>query len=162
MLIATNPHFIETKSWPGMSLRVLRQFVQNLHNKPAQTLLRFMNLQVQGLPHAKLVVQQTNEALRECVAPTAKVLIRALLILQTLDQREALQHLTMPLLMIAGTMDSIVPIQVGRQCQLLQPNIELYELVSAGHLPFIAEQEQVVSWIGEFILKCHAHSMDQT
>lgn len=156
VLIASNPHFIQTETWPGMSPHVFTQFTNSLHNNSVQTLFRFMSLQVQGHAHAKLLLKQINKGSQECAPPTKEVLICALSILQTLDQRDALRDLKLPVLMMIGVLDALVPAQVGKCCQSLQPNMELYEIEGAGHLLFITEQEQVVKGLLEFLLKHNA------
>ena len=47
VLIASNPHYIKTESWPGMDAQVFKQCASNFKNNSAQTLLLFMSLHIQ-------------------------------------------------------------------------------------------------------------------
>jgi len=54
--------------------------------------------------------------------------------------------------MILGELDTLVPESVGRQCQLLSPQIDLKIIPGAGHMPFITDQKQLLTLMQEFML----------
>ena len=153
VLIASNPHFMQSKSWPGMPAQLLQEFVANLQNNCRQTLLRFMSLQVQGRPDVRASLKQIKRAMQECAAPETEVLLAALQVLQTVDQRETLRSLNLPVLMIFAGQDTLVPVSVGEACQLLSPQLELHIIPDAGHLPFISDQKHLLDLLLDFILR---------
>lgn len=151
VLIACNPHFLKTESWPGVHPQILNEFAKNLQHKPVSTLLRFMSLQLQGGQGAKSVLKQIKAALQACPMPEPAVLVAGLAVLQTIDQRETLSRLKLPILMILGGQDSLVPESVGEACQLLQAQADVQIIPGAGHIPFITEQKQVLALLQDFM-----------
>lgn len=151
VLIASNPHFIATESWAGMQPQVLNQFMSNLQKNPTQALQRFISLQVQGKEDTKSSLIKIKASLQECALPTYDVLMSGLYILQTADLRRALKNSKCPVQMILGELDTLVPVRVGEQCQLLQPNMALHVIAGAGHIPFIAEQQEFLALMQDFI-----------
>ncbi len=153
LLIATNPHFLETDSWPGMSPQLVQEFASNLQKNCMQTLMRFLSLQVQGKPDTKSSLKQIKRAMQECALPEAEALMGGLNVLKTIDQRKTLSNLNKPVLMILGELDTLVPESVGRQCQLLSPQIDLKIIPGAGHIPFITDQKRLLTLMQEFMLR---------
>lgn len=153
VLITSNPKFTQLESWPGVDPRLLQAFAHNLQTNRIQTLLRFMSLQVQGNPEARAILKQIKIAIHADIATDSKALDAGLNILQTIDQRVAIKHLTMPILMIFGELDTLVPVSVAKQCQLLSTRIESRVIDAAGHIPFISEQQQLLALLQDFILR---------
>ena len=153
VLIASNPHFIKTKSWPGVDPQVLKEFANNLQKNCASTLLRFMSLQLQAKPDVKASLKQIKMAMQECAAPEPVVLMAGLSVLQAADQIKALSSINIPVLMILGEQDTLVPVSVGGHCQLLPAQIDLKIIAGAGHIPFITDQKQVLSFMQDFMLR---------
>jgi len=156
VLIASNPHFLNTQDWLGVAPNILTEFASNIQKNASVTLLRFMGLQVQGMPDMKLCLKQIKEALQECALPELEVLMRGLQILQTADLRSALAALALPVQMIFGEYDSLVPAQVGGQCKFLAPQIEMHVIAEAGHVPFISHEQQVLTFVHDFLLRSGA------
>lgn len=153
VLIASNPHFVKTGSWPGLNLKVLKQFVQEMQNNSTSTLLRFLSVQVRGCADAKLFLKKIKRAMQECAPPTSVVLMGGLDILLEVDQRKALSKIDVPVQLILGEQDTLVPVEVGEQFRLLLPAIELHIIAGAGHIPFVTEQAQVLGRVREFMLR---------
>ncbi|OQK16982.1 hypothetical protein AU255_03525 [Methyloprofundus sedimenti] len=153
LLIANNPHFIEIESWPGMPPQLLQEFANNLQNNCMQTLWRFLSLQVQGKADVKSSLKQIKRAMQECALPDPDALMAGLSMLQTIDQRDALSNLNKPVRMILGELDTLVPVSVGKQCQLLSAQIDIKVIPGAGHIPFISDQKLLLTLIQEFMLR---------
>ncbi len=151
VLLASNPAFLKTESWPGVEHQVLDEFTTNLQKDSAQTLLRFMSLQVKGRPDAKSSIKKIKMAMQECDLPTPEVLLSALGILQATDQRTALSRLNLPVMMILGEQDTLMPVLVGEHCKVIQPRLDLKIITDAGHAPFITHQQQLVTYIQDFM-----------
>ena len=153
VLIASNPRFIKTESWPGVASQALKEFADNLQKSCTPTLLRFMSLQVQGKPDTKSNLKQIKTAMQECAAPTPEVLEAGLSVLQTVDQTKVLSSIGMPVLMILGEQDTLVPVSVGKFCQSLNAQIDVKIIAGAGHVPFITDQEQLLMLMQDFMCR---------
>ncbi|MGE0667988.1 MAG: alpha/beta fold hydrolase [Sphingomonadales bacterium] len=81
-------------------------------------------------------------------APSAD---RALLDLDTLDQRAALRGLAVPLLSVVGGQDVIAPPGIGRAAAELAPKGTLAEFPESGHAPFIEETARYGKVLLEFL-----------
>ena len=156
VLIASNPHFLSTHEWLGVAPNILTEFANNIQKNAVVTLLRFMSLQVKGVPEIKACLKQIKEALHECAVPELEVLMSGLQILQTADLRSALSALALPVQMIFGGYDSLVPMSVSGQCKSLMPQIEVHIVAEAGHVPFISHPQQVLLLVHNFLLRSEA------
>ncbi|WP_428354975.1 pimeloyl-ACP methyl ester esterase BioH [Methyloprofundus sp.] len=153
MLVASNPRFTQSKSWPGVAPQNLQEFADNLQANPVHTLLRFMSLQVLGKPDAKSMLKQIKLVMQESPVADPGALQGGLRVLQTIDQRETIRHLALPVLMVFGGLDTLVPVSVAKECQLLSERIETRTIDGAGHIPFFSEQQQLLALLQDFILR---------
>lgn len=65
LILAGNAKFVQSDDWPGVSPELLDAFAAQLTGDTRGTLLRFMALQVNGLPNAKHVLQLLKNAMLE-------------------------------------------------------------------------------------------------
>ncbi len=150
ILIANNPHFLQEESWQGISKSVLDDFANNLQTNVNATLIRFLGLQVRGLPEGKAALKKIKALMLECKEPEFRDLMLGLELLQTTDSREALQKIACPVLLVLGDKDTLVPVSVAEGCQLLRPKLEVQCIESAGHMPFITHKQQVLALVQSF------------
>lgn len=150
-LIASNPHFIETKTWLGTSEASLVKFVGNLNSNVDATLFRFMTLQVKGVAEIKMYLKQIKKVMQECVSPSMQVLKDGLALLKYSDLRKALQDISCPSQLILGSIDSLVPVNVSGDCKLLQPSLECHVIEGAGHIPFITHKKETLLIVRNFL-----------
>jgi len=153
VMISSNPYFLKAEDWAGVELSVLTAFAQSLQKNCAATLLRFMSLQVQGMVNMKSYLTQIKGAVQAYAPPTSEVLMGGLNILQTADLRGALGGLTMPVQVVLGEQDSLVPVAVGVQCRGCQMATELHIIEGARHVPFITHQQQVLGIVQHFMAR---------
>lgn len=160
ILVAGNPLFTVGASgrspkmqtqWPGMDVRLLDDFAGHLNENCQATLLRFLSLQVNGMPEQKAFLKALKTAVFECDAPDQVTLQGGLDILKRADLRSDLSRLTVPVSAILGGRDTLVPVAVGQQMQQLLPDIELNIIDKAGHVPFLSHQQAVLSIISRFM-----------
>ncbi len=151
VLMASNPCFVGRGSWVGVDECVLNAFAANMQKNGAATLLRFMSLQVQGMSDMKACLQKIKMAMQACAMPTDKVLMGGLAILQTVDQRKSLQTINIPVQIILGDQDSLVPEVVAEQCVPLQSSVEIKIIKGAGHVPFMSHEQLVVALVQDFV-----------
>ncbi len=162
ILLAGNPSFtvgatgrsLETQGqWPGMDMRLLDAFAEQLNENCQATLLRFLSLQVNGLPDQKALLKALKTAVFECAAPDKNTLQGGLDILKQADLRPVLSELKIPVSVILGGLDTLVPVAVGQQMQQLLPSLELNIIARAGHVPFLSHSRETVAIISRFIAR---------
>ncbi len=140
-ILAGNPHFVQGDDWPGVKPETLDGFSALLKSDVAQTLVRFLALQVSGLAHGKSLLKTLKQVVHECPPPKAEILQAGLEILKTGDLREFILRTRMPVKMIMGGRDTLVPVACARRLQQINPNIEVEILDSAGHVPFLSHPD---------------------
>jgi len=156
VLVAGNPHFTCTEQWPGMKVELLEAFAKQLMLDAPATLLRFLSLQVAQLPDYKVLLKNLKIALLARAMPNLDTLQGGLKILKQADLRPALATTQMPILLLLGTRDTLVPIEVGEAMQALAPAIQLVVIDRAGHVPFLSHPQIVLETITQFMdAPCH-------
>jgi pimeloyl-[acyl-carrier protein] methyl ester esterase len=156
VLVAGNPHFTCTEQWPGMKVELLEVFAKQLMLDAPATLLRFLSLQVAQLPDYKVLLKNLKIALLARAMPNLDTLQGGLKILKQADLRPALAITQMPILLLFGTRDTLVPIEVGEAMQALAPAIQLVVIDKAGHVPFLSHPQIVLETITQFMdAPCH-------
>jgi pimeloyl-[acyl-carrier protein] methyl ester esterase len=151
VLLASNPCFVKKENWAGMELKLLHRFTDNLMIDCQLTLLRFLSLQILGLPNYKTLVKTLKIALQETPTPEQSVLKQGLTILKETDLRVVVSELSCPLLLILGGKDTLVPVAVGEQMKALQAKLFLHILKKAGHVPFLSHQNELLAVLMTFM-----------
>ncbi len=151
ILLAGNPHFVQEGDWPGVELQVLEAFASSLQADCQLTLMRFLALQVTGLPGGKAILKELQHAIQECQPPSEKVLKESLELLKTADLRDQLSSLNCPISIIQGDTDTLIPVEVSQNCLIVQSACEVNIIPAAGHIPFISHQSQVIEIIKRFL-----------
>jgi pimeloyl-[acyl-carrier protein] methyl ester esterase len=144
-ILASNPKFVTAADWIGVKPEVLDGFAAQLSSDARQTLLRFLALQVNGLPDGKQLLQRLKLAIMECDAPNLQVLQQALEILKQSDLRIKLQQFQGPVCLIQGDKDPLAPLAGALAMQQRQPTISLHVLERAGHVPFLSHSQQLLA-----------------
>jgi len=147
IVLAGNPHFVYKNDWPGVKTETLDGFAEMLKSDVQQTLIRFLALQVNGLSHGKQLLQTLKQAMLESPPPSQKVLQAGLDILKNSDLREFMLRNHLPISLILGDQDTLIPLESALVLQRLNPSIQLHVLKSAGHAPFLSHPEQLISAI---------------
>ena len=156
VLMAGNPHFTCIEQWPGMKVELLEAFAEQLTLDVPTTLLRFLSLQVAQLPDYKVLLKNLKAAIMARAMPNIDTLQGGLSILKQADLRPALAKVKMPILVLLGTRDTIVPVTVGESIKALAPSIQLVVIDKAGHVPFLSHPQIVLETITNFMdAPCH-------
>ena len=150
-LVASNPRFIKAGDWPdAMSPDVLEEFVRALEEDHDGTLQRFLALIARGAPNNG-VLRALREALRKAPPPTPEGLRWGLDVLRTADLRWRFGQLDVPVLLLAGARDTLVPVAALRALVQTYPRVRLREFPQAGHAPFISHPQVFVDALAEFV-----------
>jgi pimeloyl-[acyl-carrier protein] methyl ester esterase len=151
VLLAGNPSFTKTAQWPGMNVGLLDAFAGQLNADCQATLLRFLSLQVNNLPDYKTLLRTLKSAVMECDAPDYETLQGGLEILKHADLRPALSDTPVPVSVILGARDTLVPVSAGQNMQELSSGITLNIIDKAGHVPFLSHPQDVLAIISLFM-----------
>ncbi|MGR9115695.1 MAG: pimeloyl-ACP methyl ester esterase BioH [Gammaproteobacteria bacterium] len=151
ILLASNPRFIKDQAWPGMKETVMDDFADNLAADCRSTLLRFLSLQIKGLPDFKAISKRLRQAVQECNPPDTDTLSGGLAVLKQADLRPALAAIDMPVAAVLGGRDTLVPVEVGAAMQTLNPALHLDIIDQSGHVPFLSHEQRVLDAIADFL-----------
>jgi len=156
VLMTGNPHFTCTEQWPGMKVELLEAFAEQLTLDAPKTLLQFLSLQVAQLPDYKVLLKNLKAAIMACPTPKLDTLQGGLEILKQADLRTALAEVEVPILVLLGMRDTLVPVTVGEAMQALVPAIQVLVIDKAGHVPFLSHPQIVLETITNFMdASCH-------
>lgn len=149
ILLAGNPLFIRSEQWAGVKPSVLDSFAASLNADCQATLLRFLALQVNNLPNGKRLLKELKTAVMECDPPDYDSLQGGLNVLKHTDLRAALFKLNIPVSVILGDKDTLVPVAVAEKLSIagIQPMI----IKGAGHVPFLSHSQQLLAIICRFM-----------
>jgi pimeloyl-[acyl-carrier protein] methyl ester esterase len=153
VLLAGTPCFVKKSDWPGMGEQVLENFAASLQQDSQGTLLRFLALQIKGLDNQKSALQKIIPLVSESPAPNQHILEEGLTILKESDLRETFANLKIPVAVILGQLDTLVPAIVSEKMLALLPEMALTVIDRAGHMPFLSHEDAVVKAVCEFMDK---------
>jgi pimeloyl-[acyl-carrier protein] methyl ester esterase len=151
VMIGSNPCFVQSEQWAGIRNTTLETFADNLISDCQGTLLRFLSLQVKGLEDYKAVFKKLKTTLQACDCPQAEVLQGGLKVLQQDDLRPQLARLVCRVQVILGSHDTLVPVAVAKQLQVLNPRLHLHVIDKAAHVPFLSHSAHTLAILREFL-----------
>lgn len=152
IMLGSSPKFVQSGDWLyGQENDVLGAFQHGLINDSSATIKRFVSLQTQGMERPKETRKLLLSLLGACPQPSKNGLTSGLRILQNLDLRHALKKVAYPLLMLLGAKDSLIPVSVGEQSQIINPRIKLVVIKQAAHVLFLSHPSEVLESIEQFL-----------
>ncbi|MDD5272785.1 MAG: pimeloyl-ACP methyl ester esterase BioH [Methylovulum sp.] len=151
VLVAGNPCFLGSDTWPGMRLAVLDTFAANLQADAHATLLRFLAIQVMALPNAKALTKALKTAVLACPAPDAQTLQGGLDILKDTDLRASFAGLKIPVLVVLGKKDSLIPAALSQHFPQLLPTVQVQVVDQAAHIPFLSHPQELLQMLVTFM-----------
>jgi len=151
VLVAGNPCFLQQNDWAGMRKDVLDSFAENLQKDTQATLTRFLAIQVMTLPNAKELAKSLKTAVLSRPMPDDIALQGGLDILKTADLRPALVAVTVPVLVVLGKKDSLVPAALSQHLPVCQPAAQMCLLEHAAHTPFLSHPEEMLILLKDFM-----------
>lgn len=151
-MVAAQPQFIQSDDWPhatpGDSLAL---FTESLVNHTAQTLKRFLGLQVRGTADEREQLRDIRHMVDSRPHPRVEALRLGLEILRSAKLRPQLRELRRPLQLIFGGRDMLVPVAAAKAIQPLVPKARIDILPQAGHIPFLSHTNDFLNPLQEFI-----------
>lgn len=146
-LTGSSARFVAEGAWPGMASAQLAQFTAALQQDGAATLDRFLALQCRGADESRATLRLLRQQLAATPLPTSAALAAGLEILATADLRPQLAALTLPIVLLQGERDRIVPQAAAAATAAGLPNGRLVTFERAGHAPFLSHPEAFVEAI---------------
>jgi pimeloyl-[acyl-carrier protein] methyl ester esterase len=154
ILVASTPCFVRRPDWEcAMAAETLAQFATALQQDHAQTLRRFLALQVRGSDNERELLAGLREALFSRGEPDMTALQSGLEILRDCDLRESLHEVAQPTLVIAGERDTLTPPQASQYMATQMPDARLAMIAGAAHAPFLSHPEMVTDAVNSFLKK---------
>lgn len=147
LLINSTPRFCAAPDWEGGLPEVqVRALARDLRKNYLLAMNNFFALQFAGeeLPrerHRQIVAF----AVRAGRLPEPEVALAALETLRGADQREQLTAIAVPVLVMHGELDRIVPPAAGRYLAAQLPQARAVFLPDLGHAPFLSRPEAIFS-----------------
>lgn len=148
ILIASNPCFVQRPGWLcAVKESVFDDFARELDRGWAVTIRRFLSLQMLGNENAREIIRGLMVQIEKTGQPDAEALKFGLALLKHADARPVLANCEIPIHMILGGRDAMVPSSLARDIGKVNAKIQVELIASAAHTPFISHTEQVVSMI---------------
>jgi len=130
ILVASTPKFVQSEDWPyGIDENNFRQFSDALQLNLSKGLKRFVSLQTQD----KVQLKALNQTIDKFPAST-KALNQGLEILLTADLVDEFNQLKMPIEVILGNHDTLVPYRISNWYDKSKIKTQV---LNTGHLPFL-------------------------
>lgn len=146
-LVATSPKFVEEENWPGIKPTVLSVFASQLEVSHKATIERFMAIQAMGSRTAKEDIKRVKNSVMCLPDPCLFALRQGLTLLQEIDLRQHLKQITVPVNLLLGRLDSLVPVAVVNAIEELDADINITVLPKASHAPFISHPDEFLHWL---------------
>lgn len=152
VLMGTSPAFVNRQDWTfGLAPEVLAGFAADLEQDYRATLLRFLALQARGGDAARAVVGRLREVVFARGEPAADVLASGLVLLRTVDLRDAAATVACPTLVVHGAHDTLCPVAAGQWLAERIPQARLARHEGASHAPFISHPDWFAAVVTEFL-----------
>lgn len=140
--IASSPRMVSEIEWPGVDIKVLRAFYQQLSKDPYKTLQAFIKLQldVQNIPAQFLGITSSKIGLQA-----------GLDILVNWDLRASLKQVKLPVSYMFGRLDGIVPYKTMATMQSIYPHFNYQLFAKASHVPFLSHPQTFIAALKDFL-----------
>lgn len=147
----TSPRFTRGDDWPAaMPPEILAKFAEIFDEDQEGTLIRFLALNCKGAMTQKDDIRKLREILYFCGLPAGRALREGLKILRDTDMRAELHNLDVPLMMLFGETDNLVPAAVMADIEKLAPDIRLALQQGVSHVPFVSAPEVYLQAVMDF------------
>ncbi|MDR1162477.1 MAG: alpha/beta fold hydrolase [Candidatus Accumulibacter sp.] len=146
VLISASPCFLQKPDWGcAQAPELLESFADATAKDAPGTLQRFNALLNQGDARAREATRTLSRALPP--APDTASLLRGLEWLRRVDLRARVASIEIPVRLIHGDKDPLMPLEAARWMKAQLPNARLEILPGAAHAPFANHPETVARWM---------------
>ncbi len=157
VMLCGTPCFVQHADWPhAVEEEVLAQFESELRQDQRTALARFVSLQTQGSASAHRDARILRRQLSHHGEQSLARLLAGLQLLRDVDLRQQLAALRLPVLLLHGQHDALVPPAVGAALVQRLPHASAHVVLGAAHVPFISHPQEVWASIDTFVSSCSA------
>ena len=143
ILLGSNAQFMASEDWPNaMKASVLDGFIEELVGNFKRTLQVFLMLQAQGGDHARDTIRELKEKLFEHGNPDEASLRGGLLLLKNASFVSQLGEFKIPVCLMYGRLDMMVPAAAAEIMAEKIPNSTLHVFEKSAHAPFISHYDE--------------------
>jgi len=148
VLVCCNPCFVRQNDWQcAVDEQLFDAFNQDLQRGWRNTIKRFMSLQMHGSDNARRLIRDLMERLQRGAEPNPEALQFGLDLLKQTDSRELLATLELPIKVILGERDQLVPNSLAKEIIKVNPKIQVESLATAAHAPFLSHSAQFLTML---------------
>ncbi|MGH8371823.1 MAG: pimeloyl-ACP methyl ester esterase BioH [Gammaproteobacteria bacterium] len=152
MLSNTTPRFITAADWPhAMPPAQLDAFAMELNEDFAETVRRFLALQVLGDERARDTLRALRDSVLARGEPDQDSLVAGLGILRDSDVRSGLHRISAPTLVLTGDYDRLTPPQAGQALAEMIADAKLRSFPRTSHAPFISHPVRFADALDDFM-----------
>ena len=143
ILLGSNAQFMATDDWPNaMKASVLDGFIDELVNNFKRTLQVFLMLQAQGGDNVRDTIRELKSKLFEHGNPDEDALRGGLLLLKNISFVSRLSEFKIPVHLMYGRLDTMVPVAAAEIMAKKIPGATLYVFEKSAHAPFISHYDE--------------------
>ncbi len=148
LLVCCNPCFVRRTDWHcAVSGEIFDEFSVNLNKGWQSTIKRFLTLQMHGNDNARTLVRELMARLELSGQPDTQALNFGLKLLKMQDMRPLLARLDLPIRVILGKRDVLVPDRLSKEISQVNPKIAVESLDTAAHAPFLSHPAQFMAML---------------
>ncbi|MEX1201152.1 MAG: pimeloyl-ACP methyl ester esterase BioH [Methylophaga sp.] len=152
IMLAATPKFVADDNWQtAMPVETFKAFSESLEQDPAQLMQSFLTLMARGAQFARDTIQILQEDVIQGHAAHPNALREGLNCLERFDGRQMLADLAMPVNVLLGERDNLIPAELAAELKILKPDINCQVVQGAGHAPFISHPAQSAALIKNMI-----------
>ncbi len=146
-LVASSPCFVRRDGWTyGIDAAVFDTFRAGLVSDYQATLKRFLSLQLRGMPDARGLIAELRSQM-QAYPPDPDALAPGLRMLEQVDLRSVLQAPGVPVSMLLGGKDTLVPVSLAKAYEGAESKVDVQVIPAAGHVPFLTHPERFIEWL---------------
>jgi pimeloyl-[acyl-carrier protein] methyl ester esterase len=150
VLVDSTPQFVATEAWPfAIEAAVFDGFAAQLKRDYRATLQRFLALQVLTAEGGRATLSELKEQMTAMPPPDPHALEGGLDILRHASLVSRLAEVRVPVTLIQGERDTLVPASAARAMAQRLPRADLHLIEGAGHAPFISHPQAFLSILEE-------------
>ena len=148
ILVCCNPCFVHRADWScAVKESVFDAFADDLAKGWSATIRRFLSLQMLGDKNARPLIRDLVMKIQSAGEPDAEVLRYGLNLLKTYDSRSVLANIEIPVEVILGKRDALIPASLAKEIPKINPRIQVELIANAAHAPFLSHLDHFISLI---------------
>jgi 2-oxoisovalerate dehydrogenase E1 component len=152
VMVAAHPRFIRGNDWPhAMDPSTIQGFANRLREAYSDTLWEYLSLQFPGAGHDDPRIAALHQV-QASEPPSAQGISAGERILLESDLLSASSRVTIPSLLITGSLDSMVPPDIASTWSAHWPQLQTHTISGAAHSPFNSHPDEFQDVLEQFLL----------